>query len=356
MSDVLPSSPDSAVHRRETERLQRLLLRAERLALLGSWELDLETGTVRASPGLQELFQRPLGESGQTTFVEALGMIHEDDRARVAAAYAQVLEVGTPAPIDFRLRLSDGSCRHVHCDSEVVEYDGQTPKVVAGFVLDTTRQVAAEAALRESERRLRQVLDGMMIHAGLISLDGVLLDVNRVPLEFAGLQREAVIGRHLWETSWFDGLPHQQLKVRDALHRVRNGESVRCDLQCRLDDEHLRTVDASFCPLRDEAGVITQIIGSAVDITDRLRDQDELHNHQDELTHVLRVVTMGELAAGIVHELNQPLMAITNYAERLKLYAGSLTAGEAASIVKTADKIADQSVRAGDIIRRLRDL
>ena len=58
-------------------------------------------------------------------------------------------------------------------------------------------------------------------------------------------------------------------------------------------------VDVSLTPLRDASGKVVQIVGSALDITDRLRRREEARRHHEELTHVLRVATVGEMAAGL---------------------------------------------------------
>jgi C4-dicarboxylate-specific signal transduction histidine kinase len=82
--------------------------------------------------------------------------------------------------------------------------------------------------------------------------------------------------------------------------------------------------------------------------------QEKLRQNQMQLAHVVRLSTMGELATGIAHELNQPLAAIVAYIE------GSLRrirAGESLSneIVSALEKAAEQSQRAGEIIRRIRE-
>ena len=96
-------------------------------------------------------------------------------------------------------------------------------------------------------------------------------------------------------------------------------------------------------------------IGMVQDITDRKRAEQALQEAQAELAHVARVTTLGEMAASIAHELNQPLAAIANYAqacERLLARPGA----DLEEVRGALREIASQAVRAGDIIRRLRGL
>ena len=97
------------------------------------------------------------------------------------------------------------------------------------------------------------------------------------------------------------------------------------------------------------------VVVNSRDVTERKRIEAEARQHQEELSYLVRLSTMGEMAAGLAHELNQPLAAITNYAKGCaRRIAGGV--GEPAEIVPALDKIAAQAMRAGDIIRRLRSL
>ncbi|MEJ2213817.1 MAG: PAS domain S-box protein [Gammaproteobacteria bacterium] len=93
----------------------------------------------------------------------------------------------------------------------------------------------------------------------------------------------------------------------------------------------------------------------ASDVTKTRQAEAEARQHQTELVHVCRVSTMGEMATGIAHELNQPLSAIMNYAKgsqrRIKL-----NPTETDSILQALEKISHQADRAGEIIKRMRGM
>ncbi|WP_305886881.1 histidine kinase dimerization/phospho-acceptor domain-containing protein, partial [Pseudomonas sp. GW460-C3] len=89
------------------------------------------------------------------------------------------------------------------------------------------------------------------------------------------------------------------------------------------------------------------------DITERKQAEDELRQGQERLTHVGRLSTMGEMATGLAHEINQPLTAIATYAQaavRL-MDAGNDDPGELREAIV---QITNQALRAGEVIRRLR--
>ena len=104
-----------------------------------------------------------------------------------------------------------------------------------------------------------------------------------------------------------------------------------------------------------ENGAVTGATVFSKDVTENRRAEELARAHQAELAHVLRVSTVGEMAAGLAHEINQPLGAIANYAQGAvrRLRDGSITAAE---LLPIDEAIAREALRAGDIIRRLREL
>ena len=88
---------------------------------------------------------------------------------------------------------------------------------------------------------------------------------------------------------------------------------------------------------------------------DRVRTEAEARTHRDALAHALRVGTMGQLASGIAHELNQPLAAILNYASgcERRIAAGDIGIAHLQEAIR---RIAEQAVRAAEVIKTLRTL
>jgi len=92
----------------------------------------------------------------------------------------------------------------------------------------------------------------------------------------------------------------------------------------------------------------------ATDVTERKRVEEERRRHQAELAHALRVSSLGELAAGLAHELNQPIAAIASYADGCALRIRSLP-DRPAELGRVIEKISAEALRAGEITRRLRE-
>jgi two-component system, LuxR family, sensor kinase FixL len=118
--------------------------------------------------------------------------------------------------------------------------------------------------------------------------------------------------------------------------------------------------DGSTFPMELAVGEVQlegkrQFIGFIRDLTERQERERLLHEAQSELFRVSRLSTMGEMASSLAHELNQPLAAVTNYLQGARRLLENSTDERAGTIRAALDKAAEQALRAGQVIRRLRD-
>jgi two-component system sensor kinase FixL len=95
--------------------------------------------------------------------------------------------------------------------------------------------------------------------------------------------------------------------------------------------------------------------GFVRDLSERQGTEARLQELQSELVHISRLTALGEMASTLAHELNQPLSAIANYLKGTRRLLESASDDRSATMREALDKAADQALRAGQIIRRLRD-
>jgi len=139
-----------------------------------------------------------------------------------------------------------------------------------------TENLLTQEQLQESNSRLQNILNSMFIFVGILDQQGVLLYANQVALERASLTETEVIGKSFADTYWWSYSPEVQERLRLALRRAASGEIVRYDEQVRLAQGRFIMIDVTFAPLCDSSGEITQLIGSAVDITQRHKAENAL--------------------------------------------------------------------------------
>jgi two-component system sensor kinase FixL len=137
------------------------------------------------------------------------------------------------------------------------------------------------------------------------------------------------------------------------LDRIRRGESVeQYETARRCKDGRIISVSATISPIRDARGEIVGASKILRDLTGRnLRDR-RIQALQADLAHLQRLTELGQVVSTLVHEVNQPLTAISNYVNACR----RLTAfGKHEQIAAALERIADQTERTREIVQRIRD-
>jgi PAS domain S-box-containing protein len=207
----------------------------------------------------------------------------------------------------------------------------------------------AESALRQSEQRYRMLVEHSPDAILVVAHDGCIVYINDAGARLLGAhERKELLGRPFLEfvqANYRDQVMH---RIAEMLDRGRPTPLMEQQL-IRLDGA-LVDVEVSGTPcIYDGSPAIQRIVR---DITERRRAQEEARQRLAELTHVIRLTTMGELVSELAHEINQPLYAISNFAEAClnRFRAGTVDQTEVFSWI---EQIATQANRAGEILRRV---
>ena len=136
------------------------------------------------------------------------------------------------------------------------------------------RALAAEAA--EAHARFRAFFDQGALFAGIMAVDGTLLEANRLALEDCGYARDQVIGRPLWEGPWWGPSPELAGEIRRAVDVAAAGQTFRAELPYFVASGEERVVDLIVLPTKDEAGRVLFLAPTGIDVTDRKRAEAAL--------------------------------------------------------------------------------
>jgi PAS domain S-box-containing protein len=210
----------------------------------------------------------------------------------------------------------------------------------------------AERALRESEERFRTVADSAPVMIWMSGVDKRCTFFNKPWLDFAGAPAEPDMS-----DGWAEGVhPDERARMlKDFAEAFDTRQPFVLDYRRRRHDGEYRWVSDHGVPRYDARGKFAGYIGSCSDVTERRQAEMEAHDLRQDLTHMSRVATMGELTAAIVHEISQPLTAIRGNADAaLRLIAaGKRDQGQMGEIL---EDIAASGRRAGQVIQHLRSL
>jgi len=212
---------------------------------------------------------------------------------------------------------------------------------------------AADDRLASAAQELRALLDAAVDAIIVIDSHGHIETFNQAAEQTFGFSATEILGKNVSLL-----MPEPDRSAHDGYLRRYNltGEAriigIGREVQAQRRDGTV--FPASLAVGRVAGTEPARFVGFIRDISARVAAERAAAQAQERLTHVARLSTLGEMAAGLAHEINQPLAAITNYAQACQRLLDKGEALDAADIRDSLVQIGRQALRAGEVIRRLR--
>ncbi len=233
----------------------------------------------------------------------------------------------------------DGRRVPLEVSSSAVAEDDRIVRILA-VARDITERKRAEAALRESERRFREMLETVHLAAVMLDLDGRVTFCNEHLAELAGWTRAELEGRDWFDTIIADG---EREEARAAYRTVVEGGAIVAHFErtIRTRGGALRQVVWDATLLRDEEGRVAGVARLGRDVTDIRRLEEQYRQAQ-------KMEAVGQLAGGVAHDFNNLLQVILGYVDLASqgLARGRQPHAELAQVSQAAS-------RASALVRRL---
>jgi PAS domain S-box-containing protein len=183
------------------------------------------------------------------------------------------------------------------------------------------KQLLAEAA--EANAKFHAFFEQGALFAGIMDVDGTLLDLNRLSWEACGFTREQAVGKPFWDGPWWSPSPALVARIRAGAALAAQGETFHEELPYFVADGSERVAEVTILPIHDESGRVMFLAPTGIDITERKRAERQqrllesnLRKVADQLSEVDR--RKDEFLATLAHELRNPLAPLTNMLEVLK--------------------------------------
>ena len=276
---------------------------------------------------------------------------HEDEEIAILARLRRGERIDH---YETRRRRKDGAIIDVSLTvSPVRDEDG---RIVGAYkiVRDLTAARRAQAALAEREAHLQSVLDTVPDAMVVIDPDGHIESFSATAERLFGYMPSEVLGQNV---SMLMPSPYREQHDGYLLRYLTTGErrvigSGRLVVGMRK--------DGSTFPMELAVGEVQSsdrrfFTGFIRDLTERQQTQKRLQELQAELVHMSRFTALGEMASALAHELNQPLAAVANYLKGTRRLLEGGERKDLPTVVEAVDLAMEQALRAGEIIRRLRD-
>ena len=329
--------------------------RAGEAAGVGSWQWDPRTGVVSLSSLAAAMLN--LRAAARIPFADFVALLHPDDRTMAD----QVLRTSATEQggFDFEARSA----------AAVVwlRFRGRAAAdAVAGIMIETS-QVAgalkvarditvaerAQRALQEREAHLQSVLDTVPDAMIVIDNLGLIQSFSATAQRLFGYTEQEAIGRNV---SVLMPEPYRSHHDTYLTRYFATGERRvigrgRVVVGLRRDGS---TFPMELAVGEMRSGDRRSFTGFVRDLTERQETQQRLQDLQAELIHMSRFSAMGEMASTLAHELNQPLTAVVSYLNGCRRLLDGTESVQNLMLRDGIDRAADQALRAGQIIRRLR--
>ncbi len=212
----------------------------------------------------------------------------------------------------------------------------------------------SEATLRAREAHLQSILDTVPDAMVVIDQTGVIQSFSAAAERLFGWRAAEAEGRNVSSL-----MPEPYATQHDGYLRRYLSTGERRIIGIGRVVSGLRR-DGSTFPMELSVGEVADaaaplFTGFVRDLTARQENANRMQELQQELAHANRVSTMGEMASSLAHELNQPLSAITLFLRGAVRLVNRGDPADAPRVSEALGKAVDQAIRAGDVIRRLRD-
>jgi len=319
---------------------------------VGTWDLEFSTQELTWSNTTRKLFGVSPDQS--VNYDLFLSLLDLQDRDRTAKAVQRSIDTGCNFDIQYRIHRHSDAGHWVRTLGAIVNNADGEPARLSGIVLDIDNEKRLEDALKTRERHFRSILDTVPDAMIVIDQHGIIQFFSSAAERQFGYAEPEAIGQNISrmmpepDRGRHDGYLARYLKTGErriiGIGRIVTGMRK----------------DGTTFPMYLTIGEMQSdgqpyFTGFVRDLTEQQQTQARLQEIQSELVHVSRLSAMGEMASALAHELNQPLSAISNYMKgSRRLLAGS-TDASAPKIEAALDRAAEQAIRAGEIIRRLRN-
>lgn len=272
---------------------------------------------------------------------------HPDDVDRVFKEVDDHIKKGPsggPIVTEYRVVRKDGKIIWVN-DIKAVEFSPDRKIYrINGVVSDITERKRAEKLLQQSEYRYRTLIETIHDGVGITDLDENIIFANKGTCNIFSYSQEELTGMNLSQII----IKEEMDKIYKETQKRRNKEHSQYEVTIKRKDGQLRHIFLSASPFLDSNGNVIGTVGVFTDITDQKKTKEEKQQLKEKLTRAQRMESLGVLAGGVAHDLNNILGPLVAYPELIMMKLSSDT-----PIKKQISQIAKSAERAADIVQDL---
>jgi two-component system sensor kinase FixL len=319
------------------------------IADLGLIGLDRSGRIVSWAPGAEAMFGWPARDIEGRSFALLFVAAEFDPETDIEAAHTGGRIAGAR-----RCARRDGSSFPAHVTMTRIDAADGAPGGFACVILDATESLAAGEALRAREAHLSSILETVPDAMIVIDEAGTIQSFSRAAERLFGYAPSEVCWQNIAML-----MPSPYREQHDGyLRRYHNTGERRIIGTGRLvvgQRKNGSTFPMELSVGEMRSGGVRFFTGFIRDLTERQQTETRMQELQSELIHMSRFTALGEMASTLAHEINQPLTAIANYLKGCNRILSRMEGPEVPMLQEGVNMAAEQALRAGKVIRHLRD-
>jgi PAS domain S-box-containing protein len=279
------------------------------------YDYDVASGAITWSGAIEAITGYSLQEFQSVDINAWSNLIHPDDRPNALALLDEAMRNCGRYNVEYRMKSRDG--RHVWVEDNGIFLQDRSGRAfrMLGTMSDITEHRHARELLVQSEEKYRNLIETMP--NGLIIADtrGVAIFANPAAARIMGYAYKELIGLNLAQC-----LPEESLPVlREQLEKRWHGEHSEYELVIKRKDGELRTILVNAAPLLGENSGIVGTSAIFSDITETKTAETEKLELREKLARAQRMESLGVLAGGVAHDLNNILGPLVAYPELIRM-------------------------------------
>ncbi|HEY6951608.1 MAG TPA: PAS domain S-box protein, partial [Bacteroidota bacterium] len=308
---VVTSFTDITERKRAEERIRTSesnLKEAQRMAKLGSWELDLAHHALVWSDEVFRIFELDAlhFQPSYETFLKA---VHPDDRQRVDETYTESIRCKAPYHFEHRLLMSDGRVKYVTEQGHTFYAPDDTPLRTVGTIQDITERKKADEALRISEQKFRDIFNFAPVGIYQSKSDGTIITANQALADILGYASvEDVVQVNLEN----DIYAHREDRKRLIEQNEGKGYGREIEVQWKKKDGSPIWVHLDVHAVVDSRGRTQYFEGFVRDITDLKKGMETLRLQTTALQSAANAISITN-CQGTIISINPAFSRLTGY-------------------------------------------
>lgn len=235
----------------------------------------------------------------------------------------------------------------------VGEIRSDSQRLFTGFIHDMSERVKAERAVARERNFVTAMLDTTEALVVVLDEHGRVIRSNRACQKVSGYAAEELAGKQIREFLPEEGAGFEHFLQASMDERSLSGR-WEGELLCK--DGERRLISWSVATIAGDEQSPRYLVATGIDMTEWRQSEARARDLQHHLYRIGRISELGEMASAIAHELNQPMTAVTNYVNASLRLVRSLENEGAGRVAELMTRAVEQTEKAGQIIRRLRQL